>query len=90
MRAYIIICEATSDLLRLRPDHLGVVTSSPGVLERVDVIGVVAGGLNFQVPGQGGFVSHSLHQLSVVWSEYRREQDGGSIRASLADGLSTP
>ena len=63
MRAYIIICKATSDLLRLRPDHLGVVTSSPGVLERVDVIGVVAGGLHFQVPGQGGFVSHSLHQL---------------------------
>ena len=38
----IIICEPTSDLLCFCPDHLGVVQSSIGALERVDVIGVVA------------------------------------------------
>ena len=60
---YIIICEAASDLLCLRPDHLGVVTSRPRIFEWVNVIGVVSGGLNLKVPGQGGLVSHGLHQL---------------------------
>ena len=63
---YIIICEAASDLLCLRPDHLGVVTSRPRIFEWVNVIGVVSGGLNLKVPGQGGLVSHSLHQLWII------------------------
>ena len=68
---YIIICEAASDLLCLRPDHLGIVTCRSRIFEWVNVIGVVSGGLNLKVPGQGGLVSHGLHQLKYEFDVVR-------------------
>ena len=65
MSSYPIVCEPTPDLLRFCPDHLSIVTSTSGVLERVNVVGVVAGVLHLLVPGDDA-TSHSLHQLDHV------------------------